>query len=134
MYKAEASEEIFQAYLKHGNHSPMRDNQDLFEQTIVKQNKCGFTIIMDPKFNSLGAQRATPQGLVTFSTHDENLDHYLTAVSYPTCICNQQNSKVHEPKLHIHIIQATMTSSVHSDEKNIIQTLLQCSVRYTRIH
>jgi hypothetical protein len=33
------SEENFQAYLKYGNHTSVKDNQDVFEQTIVKQSK-----------------------------------------------------------------------------------------------
>jgi hypothetical protein len=61
---AEASEENFQGYLKYGNHKSVSDNQDVFEQTIVKQSKRGLTIIMDPDLILALNAHVSPQGLV----------------------------------------------------------------------
>jgi hypothetical protein len=41
-----SKQENFQAYLKYGNQTSVTDNQDVFEQTIVKQSKQELTIIM----------------------------------------------------------------------------------------
>ena len=62
----EASEENFQAYdLAHGNHSSVSDNQDVFEQTIVKQSKRGLMLIMDPDLVLFALnEHLSPQGLV----------------------------------------------------------------------
>jgi hypothetical protein len=79
----EASEENFQAYdLAHGNHSSVSDNQDVFEQTIVKQSKRGLMLIMDPDLVHIALnEHLSPQVQWMYSTSAESLDHSRTAAS-----------------------------------------------------
>ena len=102
---AEASEENFQAYLKYGNHTSVRDNQDVFEQTIVKQSKRGLlTIIMDPDLIHFALNaHVSPQGLVDV-LHARRKPRPLSDSSfrpYPGAFAiNDWTNKVNEPKLH----------------------------------
>ena len=101
---AEASKRNFQAYLKYGNHTLFRDNQDVFEQTIVKQSKQGLTIIMDPDLIHFALNaHISPQGLVDV-LHARRKPRPLSDSSfrpYPGAFAiNDWTNKVNKPKLH----------------------------------
>ena len=61
-----ASEKNFQEFKNYGNHKSVKENQSVFESTIIKQSKRGLTLVMDRAMInfSLNAQHLTPQGLV----------------------------------------------------------------------
>lgn len=100
----EASEENFQAYLAYGNHSSVSDNQDVFEQTIIKQSKRGLMLIMDPDLVHFALNvHLSPQGLVDV-LHERRKPRPLSDSSFrpwPGAFAiNDWTNKVNEPSLH----------------------------------
>ena len=62
---AVATEENFQAYRTNDNHTSVRENQEEFAKSIVKQSKRGLTLIMDPDLIHFALNvHVTPQGIV----------------------------------------------------------------------
>jgi hypothetical protein len=101
---AQATESNFQAYLKYGNHQSVKQNQKVFEATIVKQSKRGLTLIMDPNLIhfTLNAH-LSPQGLVDI-LHARRKPRPLSDSSFRpwpgASGINDWTSKVNEPKLY----------------------------------
>jgi hypothetical protein len=101
---AQATENNFQAYLKYGNHQSVKQNQQTFEATIIKQSKRGLTLIMDPNLIhfTLNAH-LSPQGLVDV-LHSRRKPRPLSDSSFRpwpgASGINDWTSKVNEPKLH----------------------------------
>jgi hypothetical protein len=101
---AQATESNFQAYFKYGNHQSVKQNQQTFEATIIKQSKRGLTLIMDPNLIhfTLNAH-LSPQGLVDV-LHTRRKPRPLSDSSFRpwpgASGINDWTSKVNEPKLH----------------------------------
>ena len=101
---AEASSSNFNAFMKYGNHKSVEENQEKFEQTIIKQSKRGLTIIMDPNLVHFTLNtHLTPQGLVDIMhprrkprpVFDSSFRPWPGAHSI-----NDWTNKVNEPALH----------------------------------
>ena len=101
---AEASEENFQAFRAYGNHASVRDNQEVFKQTIIKQSKRGLMLIMDPDLVHFALNvHLSPQGLVDV-LHERRKPRPLSDSSFrpwPGAFAiNDWTNKENEPSLH----------------------------------
>ena len=98
---AEASEENFQAFRAYGNHASVRDNQQVFEQTIIKQSKRGLMLIMDPDLVHFALNvHLSPQGLVDV-LHERRKPRPLSDSSFRpwpgASAINDWTNKINEP-------------------------------------
>ncbi|KAI2510434.1 hypothetical protein MHU86_4007 [Fragilaria crotonensis] len=101
---ASATEENFQAYLQYGNHESVKKNQQVYASTIVKQNKRGLTLIMDPQLIHFALDaHLSPQGLVDV-LHPRRKPRPLSDSSFrpwPGAMAiNDWTNKKNEPALH----------------------------------
>ena len=71
--QAEATEENFAAYYKHGNHSTVNDKPEKTHQTMVKDARKGFTLLLDERATLLMLHcHLTPQGVVDLNIPHKN--------------------------------------------------------------
>ena len=101
---AEATSKNFQAYLRYGNQKSANENQQVFDNTIIKQSKRGLTLIMDPALVHFTLNtHLTPQGLVDILHHRRKPRPVSDSCFRPwlgaSCI-NDWTSKATEPALH----------------------------------
>jgi hypothetical protein len=101
---AEATDNNFQAALQYGNHKSVRDNEEVYGQTIIKNTKRGLILIMDPNLIhfTLNAH-ISPQGLVDINDQRRKPRPICDSSfrPFPTShAINDWTCKTNEPPLH----------------------------------